>query len=179
MGDAIQLIDNFKVKKILINSNRINKLEEKIIKRFNNIEIAKQDYFISIGDIELLQLNKNLKDENDSSLVFLGLIKNKKILLMGDASKKTEKEIMKEYDIGQVDILKVGHHGSKTSSSEEFIKEINPKLVLISAGKNNKFGHPNKEVLNILDNSKIYRTDKNGSIMFKINNKLEIEASSS
>lgn len=179
LGDAINLIDNFKVKKILINSNRINKLEEKIIKRFNNIEIAKQDYFISIGDIELLQLNKNLKDENDSSLVFLGLIKNKKILLMGDASKKTEKEIMKEYDIGQVDILKVGHHGSKTSSSEEFIKEINPKLVLISAGKNNKFGHPNKEVLNILDNSKIYRTDKNGSIMFKINNKLEIEASSS
>ena len=95
---------------------------------------------------------------------------------MGDASKKTEKEIMKEYDIGQVDILKVGHHGSKKRSSEEFIKEINPKLVLISAGKNNKFGHPNKEVLNILDNSKIYRTDQDGSIMFKINNnKLQTE----
>ena len=98
---------------------------------------------------------------------------------MGDASKKTEKEIMKEYNIGEVDILKEGHHGSKTSSSQEFIKEINPKLVLISAGKNNKFGHPNKEVLNILDNSKIYRTDQDGSIMFKINNKLEIEACSS
>ena len=95
---------------------------------------------------------------------------------MGDASKKTEKEIMKEYNIGEVDILKEGHHGSKTSSSQEFIKEINPKLVLISVGKDNKFNHPNKEVLNILDNSKIYRTDKNGSVMFKVkNNKLEIE----
>ena len=95
---------------------------------------------------------------------------------MGDASKKTEKEIMEDYDIGKVDILKAGHHGSKTSSSQEFIKEINPKLVLISVGKDNKFNHPNKEVLNILDNSKIYRTDQDGSIMFKIkNNKLEIE----
>ena len=171
LGDAINLIDNFKVKKILINSNRINKLEEKIIKRFNNIEIAKQDYFISIGDIELLQLNKNLKDENDSSLVFLGLIKNKKILLMGDASKKTEKEIMKEYDIGQVDILKVGHHGSKTSSSEEFIKEINPKLVLISAGKNNKFGHPNENVLERLKQlgCKVFRTDLGGEISIEVN----------
>ena len=95
---------------------------------------------------------------------------------MGDASKKSEKEIMKDYDIGKVDILKAGHHGSKTSSSKEFIKDINPKLVLISVGKDNKFNHPNKEVLNILDNSKIYRTDKNGSVMFKVkNNKLEIE----
>ena len=166
LGDAINLIDNFKVKKILINSNRINKLEEQIIKRFNNIEIAKQDYFVSIGDIELLQLNKNLKDENDSSLVFLGLIKNKKILLMGDASKKSEKEIMKDYDIGKVDILKAGHHGSKTSSSEEFIKEIKPKLVLISAGKDNKFNHPNKETLDTLEKYKIKYliTFKEGSI---------------
>ena len=114
----------------------------------------------------LLQLNKNLKDENDSSLVFLGLIKNKKILLMGDASEKSEKEIMKDYDIGQVDVLKAGHHGSKTSSSEEFIKEIKPKLVLISAGKDNKFNHPNKETLDTLEKYKIKYliTFKEGSI---------------
>ena len=78
--------------------------------------------------------------------------------------------------LGKVDILKVGHHGSKTSSSKEFINEINPKYSIISVGKNNRYGHPNKEVLENLENSKIYRTDQYGSIMFKIkNNKLKIE----
>ena len=72
--------------------------------------------------------------------------------------------------------LPVVHHGSKTSSSIEFINEINPKYSIISVGKNNRYGHPNKEVLNNLDNSKIYRTDEDGSILFKIkNNKLKIE----
>ena len=72
-------------------------------------------------------------------------------------------------------MLKAGHHGSKTSSSKEFINEINPKYSVISVGKNNRYGHPNKEVLDNLDNSKIYRTDQDGSIMFKIkNNKFKI-----
>ena len=68
------------------------------------------------------------------------------------------------------------HHGSRTSSSsKEFINEINPKYSIISVGKNNRYGHPNKEVLKNLVNSKIYRTDEDGSIMFKIkNNKLKI-----
>ena len=68
------------------------------------------------------------------------------------------------------------HHGSRTSSSKEFINEINPKYSIISVGKNNRYGHPNKEVLENLNDSKIYRTDENGSIMFKIrNNKLQVE----
>ena len=84
-----------------------------------------------------------------------------------------------EYNINNIDILKVGHHGSKTSSSKKFIKETNPNYSIISVGKNNRYGHPNKEVLENLIDSKIYRTDKNGSIMFKIkNNKLKIETCS-
>ena len=83
--------------------------------------------------------------------------------------------LIKSYNLPNIDILKVGHHGSKTSSSQEFINEINPKYGVISVGKNNKYGHPNKEVLNNLENSKIYRTDQDGSIMFKIkNNKLNV-----
>ena len=75
--------------------------------------------------------------------------------------------------------MKVGHHGSNTSSSKIFIDEINPKYSIISVGKNNRYGHPNDSVLDNLDNSKIYRTDKDGSIMFKMkNNKLEIETCS-
>ena len=69
------------------------------------------------------------------------------------------------------------HHGSRTSSSsKEFINEINPKYSIISVGKNNRYGHPNKEVLENLNDSKIYRTDLDVSIMFKIwNNKLQVE----
>jgi competence protein ComEC len=90
---------------------------------------------------------------------------------MGDASDSTEKEILNKYNLPDIDVLKVGHHGSKTSSSKEFIDEINPKNSIVSVGKNNRYGHPNKEVLENLKNTKIYRTDENGSIMFKIRNR--------
>ena len=90
-----------------------------------------------------------------------------------------EKDILGKYNLSNIDVLKVGHHGSKTSSSRTFIDEINPKYSIISVGKNNRYGHPNKEVLNTLEDSKIYRTDQDGSIIFKIkNNKLKIETCS-
>ena len=96
-------------------------------------------------------------------------------MFMGDASSITEKEIIDKYNIPDIDVLKVGHHGSRTSSSEEFIDEIKPKYSIISVGKNNRYSHPNKEALENLNNSKIYRTDQDGSIIFKIkNNKLKI-----
>ena len=69
-------------------------------------------------------------------------------MFMGDASITTENEIIDKYNLADIDVLKVGHHGSKTSSSKEFINEINPKYSIISVGKNNRYGHPNKEVLN-------------------------------
>ena len=75
---------------------------------------------------------------------------------------------MNKYNLS-IDILKVGHHGSKTSSSKEFINYINPKISLISVGEDNKFNHPNEEVLNNLKNTIIYRTDKNGSVMINLN----------
>ena len=99
-----------------------------------------------------------------------------KFMVMGDASITTEKEILNKYNLPDIDVLKVGHHGSKTSSSKEFINEVNPKYSIISVGKNNRYGHPNDSVLDNLYDSKIYRTDQDGSIMFKLkNNKLEIE----
>ena len=100
-------------------------------------------------------------------------------MFMGDASITTEKEILNKYNLTDIDVLKAGHHGSKTSSSKKFIDTINPKYSIISVGKNNRYGHPNKEVLDNLKDTKIYRTDKDGSIMFKIkNNKLKIETCS-
>ena len=95
---------------------------------------------------------------------------------MGDAGVGVEQDLLEKYNIQNIGVLKVGHHGSKTSSSKEFIDEISPEFSIISVGKNNRYGHPNKEVLDILSKSKIYRTDQYGSVMVKIkNNKLEIE----
>ena len=94
-------------------------------------------------------------------------------------TKNLPKNILDKYNISDIDVLKVGHHGSKTSSDKKFIDEINPKYSIISVEKNNRYGHPNKEVLNTLEDSKIYRTDQDGSIIFKIkNNKLKIETCS-
>ena len=88
---------------------------------------------------------------------------------MGDASVEVEKDLIEKYNLQNVDVLKVGHHGSKTSSSKKFIDEINPKYSIINVG-NNRYGHPNDSVLDNLKDSKIYRTDQDGSIMFKIRN---------
>ena len=81
-----------------------------------------------------------------------------------------------KYDLINIDIFKVGHHGSKTSSSKKFIDCINPRYSIISVGKNNRYGHPNDGVLENLKDSKIYRTDYDGSIMFKVEkNRMNIE----
>ncbi len=77
-----------------------------------------------------------------------------------------EKEIINKYNLINIDVLKVGYHGSKTSNSKSFVNEINPKYSIISVGKKNHYGHPNKEVLDNLGNSKIYRTNQDGTIMF-------------
>ena len=95
-------------------------------------------------------------------------------MFMGDAGIDKEKDILEKYNLSDIDVLKVGHHGSKTSSSKYFINKTEPKYAIISVGKNNRYGHPKESVLNNLVNTKIYRTDEDGSVMFKIkNNKLK------
>ena len=95
---------------------------------------------------------------------------------MGDAGEENENYLINNYDLPEVDILKVGHHGSRTSSSKAFIDEIKPKYSLISAGKNNRYGHPHKKTLQNLNDSIIYRTDKDGSIKFILKkNRLKIQ----
>ena len=171
IGYAKDLIDNFKVKNTIINNGSINYYEESI----NGLKMDKNS--LKIDNVEIISLNNKIYDnENDNSLVLLVIVDDIKILFMGDASIKIEEELIKKYNLNNIDILKVGHHGSSTSSSKQFINKTNPKYSIISVGKNNKYGHPNKEVLDNLNESKIYRTDQDGSIMFKINNnELRIE----
>ena len=176
MGEAKYLIKNFNVENILINEGKLNYLEKELISLTSNVEVAKEGRYISCGDIDLIQLNTDLSDENDSSQVYYGKYNDITLLFTGDASLKSEDYILNNYDIGEIDILKVGHHGSKTSTGKKLLETINPKYALISCGKDNKFGHPNESVLNNLIDSKIYRTDINGSVILNIkNNKLEIK----
>ena len=182
MGDSLYLIDKFKVENVIFNCGEFNALEKELIKKLNK---KKVNYCfcikeLSIGKYKLDFLNTKVYDnENDNSNVIYTEFNGYKFMFMGDAGIEKEKDILDKYNLANIDVLKVGHHGSKTSSSKEFINEINPKYGVISVGKNNRYGHPNKEVLNNLDNSKIYRTDQDGSIMFKIkNNKLKIETCS-
>ena len=179
MGEAINLVENFKVEKVIFNCGEYNELEQELIKVLDKKKIP---YYrcikeLNIDDNKLYFLNnRDYGNENDNSNVIYTGLDGYKFMFMGDASTITEKEIMNKYNLHDIDVLKVGHHGSKTSSGKTFIDKINPKYSIISVGKNNRYGHPNKEVLSVLNNSKIYRTDQNGSIMFKIkNNKLKIE----
>ncbi len=182
MGNSINLVNNFKVKNVIFNCGYYNNLENKLIKV---LEKKKIKYYscikeLNISNYKLQFLNTGIYDnENDNSSVIYFNYEDNKFLFMGDAGVEKENDILEKYNLKNIDFLKVGHHGSNTSSSVLFINSINPKYSLISVGKNNRYGHPNKEVLNNLDNSKIYRTDQDGSIMFKIkNNKLKIETCS-
>ena len=182
MGGSINLVNNFKVEKVIFNCGPYNDLENELI---NILDKKKIKYYSCIKELNIdrnklyfLQ-TKEYDNENDNSNVIYTELNGYKFMFMGDAGVTTEKEIMNNYNLLDIDVLKVGHHGSKTSSSKEFINEINPKYSIISVGKNNRYGHPNKEVLDNLKDSKLYRTDIDGSIMFKIkNNKLKIETCS-
>ena len=173
MGEAINLVNNFKVEKVIFNCGEYNDLEKELIKVLDKKKIK---YYSCIKELNIdknklyFLNNKDYGNENDNSSIIYTKLNNHKFLFMGDAGIEVEEDLIKKYNLQDIDVLKVGHHGSKTSSSIEFINEINPKYSIISVGKNNRYGHPNKEVLESLKESKIYRTDEGGSIMFKIKN---------
>jgi competence protein ComEC len=121
--------------------------------------------------IDILFPDRDLKyvSENEGSIIAKLVYKNTSVLLTGDTTSNIEKYLLNYgFDVDS-DILKVAHHGSKTSSAEEFIKAVSPDVAVISAGQNNSYGHPHKEVLDIFEKSKVpvLGTYNEGSIMFE------------
>ena len=174
-GDAENVINKFKVKNVIFNNDGFKTIEKNIINILDKKSISYyQSKDVSLPNIKFLN-SKLFDNENDNSIVTLINESGIKFLLMGDAGKNAENAIMNKYNLKNITFLKVGHHGSNTSSSETFINYIKPKYSIISVGKKNRFGHPKKEVLDTLKNTKIYRTDHNGSIEVLINkNKYKI-----
>ena len=109
---------------------------------------------------------KVFEDSNNTSIISKLVFGKNSFLFTGDAYKNVEGELINKKAEIDSDVLKVSHHGSKTSSSEEFIKSVSPQIAVISAGIGNKYGHPHQEVLELLEkyDIKVSRTDKDGDI---------------
>lgn len=184
-GGILTIMEKVKVKNIIIseqaehseNYERFKKLM--INKKIRLIEVKKGDK-IKIGrysEFKILFPPSRLLSENplnNNSIVAQFNYNNFKMLFTGDIEKLAEQQILKtEKAEIRADILKVAHHGSKTSSIPEFIKAVRPKIALIGVGKNNTFGHPNQQTIKNLENIKcrIYRTDLQGEIIIKIDQK--------
>lgn len=145
----------------------LDALEEKQV-AFNSPEIDKSFTFADTT-IETLYIDNNSKDLNDSSIVLRLKHGTNTFLFTGDASTKVEKKLL-DKNI-QSDVLKVGHHGSRYSTSKAFLDKVNPTYAIISVGENNTYKHPHDEIIKRLENKniKIYRTDESGSIVAESN----------
>lgn len=160
-------IDSIYMPKVVTNSNIYKNLlttiknEDKTIKKaFKDVNIIKDEEL----NISFLSPTKDeYSNINNYSAVLKITFGDNNFLFMGDAEIEVEKELE---PLVHYDVLKVGHHGSDTSSSLDFIKSINPKYAIISVGKDNKYGHPDKNIIKKYEdnNIEIYRTDTNGTI---------------
>jgi competence protein ComEC len=123
---------------------------------------------------ETIYLGNDTKDLNNTSIVLKMTFGNKSFLFTGDATDVSEEKIL-DKNI-KVDVLKVGHHGSEYSTTDEFLNKVNPSISIISVGKDNKYGHPSKKTLDKLKNTEIYRTDLDKTIIIKTDgNKLDVK----
>ena len=178
MGEVYNITKVMNIKNVIFNHNSFNELELDFIRYLDDSKI---NYFkgnnkLNITDNMRFLNDKVFDNENDNSIIFYLKLYNYSFLFTGDIGVDVEKCLIDKYNLIMIDVLKVGHHGSKTSSSKEFIDEISPKYSIISVGMNNRYGHPSDVVLDNLSSSKIYRTDKDGSIMFKVEkNRMNIE----
>jgi len=140
---------------------------EELVSNFKVINIIDSSLIeeIKIGSSKFVNLNISEDRDNDGSIVLYGKYGGINYLFTGDISSEIEEKIIENNKL-EVDVLKISHHGSKSSSSENFIKTLKPKVSLIGVGKNNIYKHPSEYVVDILKGvgSSIYRTDINGDI---------------
>ncbi|OFI49191.1 DNA internalization-related competence protein ComEC/Rec2 [Floricoccus tropicus] len=173
MGDLLEVSKEFKIKEIWITEGALNSkaLVEKLKKTKTKVKLVQTGDKINIFSsyIEVISPLKKGDGGNDDSIVLYGKLLNKYFLFTGDLEEEGEREIVNEYSKLPVDVLKAGHHGSKTSSSKQFIELIKPKYALISCGINNRYKHPNQETLEIFEknNVEVFRTDLHGQIVLR------------
>ncbi|MCX7884374.1 MAG: MBL fold metallo-hydrolase [Caloramator sp.] len=181
IGNLDEIISNYKVlniymPKVTSNTatfrNLIQAIKSKNLKIKNAYKGVKFD--LDGVKFEFLAPNsKKYEDLNNYSAVIKITYFDRSFILMGDAEKLSEGEIQKNNGDLRADVIKIGHHGSSSSSSKFFIRVVSPKYAVISCGKYNDYGHPHKETIKLLNDFKIniLRTDINGTIIFNTDGK--------
>lgn len=176
IGSLDYIVENFSVKSIympeqsvdsesyinLVNSCNSKKLTPEYLYKGDNISIEKNI------DINVLSPSYIQGDNNLNSIVFTLDFNQNSFLFTGDAEEENESDIINSFDLDYVDFLKVGHHGSNSSTTDEFLEETSPDVAAISCGYKNSYGHPHKQTLENLSKHSVltYRTDQIGDIVF-------------
>lgn len=174
IGGLPEIIRNIDIKNVYLpNKTNNTKIFEELLLEIRNNDIRTKEAKLGLEllnesglKINFLGPDKEYKDMNNNSALITVEYGKFKSIFMGDAEKAAEKALLDRGININSQVLKVGHHGSDTSTTEDFIKVVRPKYSFISVGKNNKYGHPNDIILDRLKNvgSKIFRTDEDGTI---------------
>ncbi len=188
VGGIITVLEELKVGNVIISKQfedsenyhkfldivKEKNIKVNVVEAGTRINIEENLYFDVLWPNSKQVISKN--SINNNALVCKLIYKNFTMLFTGDIEKESENILISQYsntDKLRSNVLKVAHHGSKTSSTQNFLDLVKPKIALIGVGENNNFGHPNQEVIKRLKNcgTKIFRTDKNGEISIKVNSK--------
>jgi competence protein ComEC len=173
MGSMSFIVDELKVERVVISEyfelprDIAQLLQEKnvlleVVTREEELQVGGQPFYV-------LGPGRDYHSSNDNSLILYTKIGGKYWLFTGDISREQERDLMTTYPKLTTDVLKVAHHGSKTSSDKKFITQMNPEYGLIPVGENNRYGHPSKEVVELLDENHvmILRSDQHGAVQFR------------
>lgn len=182
IGSADYIVQNYSIKNIIL-PDRVStsKTYERMIDAIENSQanVIKGEAGVEfrIGSLlnTIVAPNKNYDDNNEMSIVIKSTFGDTSIMLTGDAEKESEKDILEVWGNGSLkcDVLKVGHHGSLSSTTQDFLDAVSPSIAVISCGAGNKYGHPLPQILERLEKSgiKVYRTDLDGSIVLRSDGK--------
>lgn len=176
IGGMTKVFDEYDVESFYMpKSTSTTKTFENMINAVKNeglkVQVIKEGMSFDLGDGAKLEVYSPIQDSYDNLNNYSPIMKliygNNSFIFTGDAEKEVEEEVLEKYSNNlKADVIKFGHHGSSTSSSEAFIEAISPKYGIISCGVDNSYGHPHREVLEVINkmNIKTYRTDKQGEI---------------
>ena len=168
IGGLDDVINNFKIKNVLMSKKTTTtKTYEDVLKAIKNANLKIKTpkvgdiFYVGMAKCEVMGIENDAENLNENSIIIELTYGEKKFLFTGDAEVANEK--LRSWD--DIDVLKVAHHGSRTSSSEEFLEQVKPEYVIISCGRDNDYGHPHKEVMDRLKGSEVYQTSKDGTIL--------------
>ena len=179
IGGLDDIIDNFDIGTVYMpdtikTDKQVEEFLDAMERKKLNYEVPEvgEKFKNGLADCEVMSIDNKAKDLNNSSIVIQMNYLEQRYLFMGDS----EKEVENSRDWNKVNVLKVGHHGSNTRSTDRFLNKIRPDFAIISVGLNNKYHHPSTEVLNRFKslNTTIYRTDEDGSLLLESDGKQNI-----